>query len=266
MSYPPSYPPYGSDPQQPQQGGYGDPYGQPQYGQQPQYGSPYGQQPQSGPPYGQQPQPQSGPAYGQQPGYDPYGQPPQSGPPQYGQPGYGQPQYGQYPGAGAYPPAPPPKKSRTGLIIGLVGGGLVLLLCLGVGAFFVLPKLAGGDDKTPAGARAAAQHGLDLAKSGDYGGFYDMFDNAYHRSISRSDFVTLANCVKLSDMVSKANLTIVSATVTGNTARVSTSSTTGSDHIDLVYEDNHWHFKSSGSGSTSSSDIASAMRELCGNK
>src|SRR3954467_5793939 len=184
MSYPPSYPPYGSDPQQP--GGYGDPYGQPQYGQQP------GQQPQYGSPYGQPPQ--SGPPYGQQPGYDPYGQPPQSGPPQsgppqygqpqsgapygqpgYGQPQYGQPQYGQYPGAGAYPPAPPPKKSRTGLIIGLVGGGLVLLLCLGVGAFLVLPKLAGGDDRTPAGARAAAQHGFDLAKSGDYGAFYDMF-------------------------------------------------------------------------------------------
>src|SRR5205807_1296381 len=109
------------------------------------------------------------------------GVPSMSYPPSY-------PPYGSDPGAGAYPSAPP-KKSRTGLIIGLVAGGFVLLLCLGIGAFVVLPKLAGGDDKTPAGARAAAQHGLDLARSGDYGGFYEMYDAAFRASISRSDFV-----------------------------------------------------------------------------
>src|SRR5438477_4469579 len=104
-----SYPPYGSDPSQ-QPGGYpGDPYGQQsQYGQ-PQYGPPA---PQYGPP-------------------DPYAQPgPYGGsyvaqPGSYGgaQPGsYGAqppPQYGQFPGGPAFPPAPPPRKSRTRLIIGL---------------------------------------------------------------------------------------------------------------------------------------------------
>jgi hypothetical protein len=86
-----------SGPQDPQQGGEG----QPPFGQSPQ-GGPQGQ-----PPYGQQPgqeyaQPQYGqPQYGQQPGQQ-YGQPqygqPQYGQPQYGQPEYGQPPYGQQPG------------------------------------------------------------------------------------------------------------------------------------------------------------------------
>jgi hypothetical protein len=164
-----------------------------------------------------------------------------------------------------YPPAPPPKKSRTGLIIGLVAGGVVLLLCLGVGAFLVLPKLAGGDEKTAAGAQAAAQHGLDLVRSGDYGGFYDMYDSATRASITRSEFVTLANCAKMSDLVSKNHVVIGTATVTGNSARVSTTSSTGSGHLDLVYQSNHWRFTSSG-GTASSSDIATAMRTLCGTK
>src|SRR5690242_15486259 len=116
-----SYPPYGSDPPQ-QPGGYpGDPYGQPQYGQ-PQYGQPG--------------------SYG-----------PPAPPPQYGQ-------YGQYPGGPAFPPPPtPPRKSRTGLIIGLVVGGVALLLCLGIGALVVIPAISTGD-KTPAGAKAAAQHSI----------------------------------------------------------------------------------------------------------
>lgn len=83
------------------------PYGQPQYGQQPGFGQPpgYGQ-----PQYGQ-------PQYGQQP------------PPPYGQQPYGQPPYGQQ-GYGA------PKKSRTGLILGL--GGLVLVVAVGLVLLFTL--------------------------------------------------------------------------------------------------------------------------------
>lgn len=67
---------------QPQYGGYGQPYGQQGYGQQPQG---YGQQAYGQPGYGQQPQ-----GYGQQAQYgqqgQPYGQQPQG----YGQQGYGQ--------------------------------------------------------------------------------------------------------------------------------------------------------------------------------
>src|SRR3954454_4240969 len=99
-------PPYGN-----QQGsGSGPQYGPP--------GQPYGQ-----PPYGQQPYPQPAaqpaPAYGQ-----PYGQQP-----------YGAPQYGAPPGYGV-PYAAPPKKSRTGLLIGLIG--LLVLAAVAVLLFLLL--------------------------------------------------------------------------------------------------------------------------------
>lgn len=112
-------PPYGQPGQQP-----GQPYGQPAqpgYGGRPGYGQPaqpaYGQ---PGPQYGQ-------PAYGQ-PAPPAYGQPaaPQYGG-QYGAPGYGQPSYGQ-----------PAKKSKTGLI-----AGLVALLVLAVVAVVLIVVLGG---------------------------------------------------------------------------------------------------------------------------
>ncbi|WP_198653441.1 hypothetical protein [Actinocorallia populi] len=81
--------PYGQQPQQPQQ-----PYGQPQ--------QPYGQQP-----YGQPAQP------GQ-----PYGQPT---PPPFGQPT--PPPFGQ---AGHHPA--PPKNNKTGLILALAGGAVVVVI------------------------------------------------------------------------------------------------------------------------------------------
>jgi len=148
MTYPPQQP-----------GGYGqqpDPYGQQPGGQQP-----YGQPQQGGQPYGQQPggwnqAPQSGgfPAAGQggypqqQPGGYPQQQSDQFGQQQYGQqPQYGQPgqqpgQYGQQPGGqfGGYG-AEPPKKKKTGLIVGiaiaavvLLGGGTGLVLWLTSGS------------------------------------------------------------------------------------------------------------------------------------
>jgi len=248
-----SYPPYGSDPSQ-QPGGYpGDPYGQqPQYGQ-PQYGPPA---PQYGPP---DPYAQPGPyggSYGAQPG-------------SYGgaQPGsYGAqppPQYGQFPGGPAFPPAPPPRKSRTGLIIGLVVGGVALLLCLGIGAFAVIPALSTGD-KTPAGAKAAAQHAIDLVKSGDYGGFYDMLDAASRGSISRSDFITLAGCIKMSDLAVKSHLVLGTATVTGDNARIDATSDTGPTQVDLVWESGRWHLHSEDTpGTGSSTDVSDALRTLC---
>jgi hypothetical protein len=119
MAYPPQQP--GFDPnQQPPQGqpGHGQ---QPGYGQQPQQPG-YGQQPQQ-PGYGQTPPP----GYGQQPQQPGYGQQPQ-------QPGYGQtppPGYGQQPGygpGGGLPPAP--KKSKTGLIVGVIAGALVLVVAV----------------------------------------------------------------------------------------------------------------------------------------
>ena len=118
---PPTNPPpgpYGHRPQPPQHGGSGQP---PQYGGGQQ--SPY----QSG---SGQPQHQSG-----APQASPYGG---GQPPQYG--GGQQPPHpgGPQPSPFGAPP-PPPKKKNTGLIIGLVGGGLVLVLiivgALGLGLF-----------------------------------------------------------------------------------------------------------------------------------
>jgi hypothetical protein len=143
-----------------------------------------------------------------------------------------------------------------------VAGGFVLLLCLGIGAFVVLPALS-GDEKNAAGAKAAAQHGIDLVRSGDYNGFYDLFDSTSRATISRSDFVTLATCIKLADTVVKYHLTVGSATVIGNTARVETASDTGRNHLDLRWEDSHWRFHytgNSGSSGTNSSD----PQALCG--
>jgi hypothetical protein len=97
-------------------------YGGPQPPQQP-----YGQQPQ--PPYGQQPYGQPGQPYGPQTP-PPFGQTPppfgQQAPPPFGQ---GQP---------GYPPNP--HRSKTGLILGLAGAGVVVLILVVV----LVVSLSGG--------------------------------------------------------------------------------------------------------------------------
>ena len=102
------------------------------YPQQQGYGAP--QQPAPQQPYGQQPY--GAPA--QQPGQQPYGAPAQQ---PYGAPQqpYGGPQYGA--------PAGGSGRSKTGLILGLVGG-LVLLIVLvcGVGGFVWPGFFSGGND------------------------------------------------------------------------------------------------------------------------
>ncbi|MFI5957885.1 hypothetical protein [Cryptosporangium sp. NPDC051539] len=153
----------GSPYNQPQSGspynqpGSGDPYGQPgsgaPYGQ-PGSGDPYGQ-PGSGGPYGQ---PASGVPYGQPPANptaplppgDPYANPsagaygnPSAG--AYGADPYAAPAdpYGNPAGAygapgGGYPPPAPPKKSKTGWIVGgIVGVVVVIILVCSVGTWLV---------------------------------------------------------------------------------------------------------------------------------
>ncbi len=143
----------GQQPQYPQQG-------QPPYGQPPQYGTPQ-QPPQYGAP---QPPPQYGapqqPGYGapQQPGY---GQPQQ---PQYGYPPQqpAQPQYGvpQQAGYGGYPPAPPAKKGKGGLVIGLVIGALVL-----GGGGFAIWKATGSSGGSGAGSSTAGKYKVSAPQS-----------------------------------------------------------------------------------------------------
>ncbi|MFJ7210308.1 hypothetical protein [Amycolatopsis sp. NPDC098790] len=101
------------------------------------------------PPYGQG-QPgygQQGP-YPQQPGYPPPGYQPQ------GYPGYG-------PGYGA-PMPPPPKKKRTGLILGIVGAVVVLLgagipLSIFASDYFASTGAAPSSSPVPAECQVSAQ-------------------------------------------------------------------------------------------------------------
>lgn len=100
----------------------------PSYGETPSYG-----QAASAPSYGQ-------PAGQEQPSWQQYGDAQQ---PTYGQPQYGQPgdattanQWNQY---GAQP-----KKNRTGLIIGIAAGALVLVLGLVIGGGFLVTNLISG--------------------------------------------------------------------------------------------------------------------------
>ncbi|MFD5545497.1 hypothetical protein ACFWJQ_02040 [Streptomyces goshikiensis] len=96
-------------------------YNQPgPYGQQP---GPYGQQPP--PPPGGAPNPYGQPGYPQQPGVPPQGYPQQ--PPA---PGYGYPQQPPY---GGMPPQQPPKKSKAGVVIGVI---VAVAVVAGAGWYF----------------------------------------------------------------------------------------------------------------------------------
>src|SRR5438034_1225684 len=81
-------------------------------------------------------------------------------------------------------------------------------------------------------------------------------------SISRSDFITLAGCVKMSDLAKKSHLVLGAATVTGDTARVEATSDTGATHVDLVWESGHWHMHSEDTTPGTSTDVSDALRTL----
>ncbi|MEV7553859.1 Twin-arginine translocation protein TatA [Amycolatopsis sp. NPDC089917] len=159
MTYPPQPgQPYGQDPQGQQPGGWDQTqqYGQPQqYGQQPQQGWDQTQQ------YQQQPQQQGWDQtqqYPQQPqqGWDPNAQ-----------------QQGWDPNNPGYPqgyggPPTPPKKSKTGLIIGIVIG-VVVLIAFGVTGFvapgFLLSKDEGNNTAAPPPSSAPEQAPTSAPKS-----------------------------------------------------------------------------------------------------
>ncbi|MCX4845244.1 hypothetical protein [Streptomyces sp. NBC_00893] len=134
-----------SMPPQPPQGPYGPP--QPQ--------GPYGP-PQSQGPYGP---PQSQPPYGAHPQQPPYGPPQQQLPPQgaWGQPGVP----GQ-PGNPGWPGAQPPKKKRTGLVVGITVAVLAVVGGLGYTVFKVMDigKSVAGSAFPPAEYRLTAEQKL----------------------------------------------------------------------------------------------------------
>ncbi|MFD9544430.1 hypothetical protein [Streptomyces sp. NPDC060022] len=126
-------------PPQPPQGPYGPP--QPQQ-------NPYGQQP-PGSAFPQQP------GYGYPPQQPAYGHPPQQ---QQGAPGpWGQPQHVTQPGMPGWQPQPPRRK-RTGLIVGIVAGSLVGVLAIVFGVYKLVGK--GADAVFP-----EATHKLVVEKS-----------------------------------------------------------------------------------------------------
>jgi hypothetical protein len=109
-------------------GGYGAAGSPSQWGP-PSYGGPWPAQEHGPPAYGP-------PAYGP-PGYGQYAPP--SYPMAYGPPSTGTPPaYGPPTSPYPYAPVPPPRRSRTGLIIGVVVGVVVVLAtCVGAGVYFV---------------------------------------------------------------------------------------------------------------------------------
>ncbi|HEX3731942.1 MAG TPA: hypothetical protein VHU91_03335 [Mycobacteriales bacterium] len=123
-------------------------------------------------PYPGQPDPNAQPGYGQQPyGQQGYGQQGYGQQQPYGQQGYGQQGYGQQPyGQQGYGGYTPPKK-KTGLIVGIAIGAVVLLLGIGVGGFFLF---SGGSDsvdnqpKDPANAsKYVVEHFYNALKDKD---------------------------------------------------------------------------------------------------
>jgi protein-disulfide isomerase len=123
---------------------------------------PYGG-PQGPPPYAGAQPPQGPPPYGAPPGSPAYG-PPQGGPPY----------------AGSWPRNGPPAaaRNRTGLIVGLVAGGLVVLVCIAVTAFLVVRDDAGGEPVLPGVMASAAGDGtVTMAKPGVVGPVVDVYED-----------------------------------------------------------------------------------------
>lgn len=161
-------------PYSPPQTGYGaNPYGAPQQGATP--SNPYQQPAQDA--YGNYGQPAQPSNYGQ-PVPPNYGYPPtQEQPPNYGypppqgqsaQPNYGYPQGGYVPpvvpGAYGAVPAAPKKRSRVGLIIGIVLGAL-LLVCIGVGILVAVIANQAGKTITSTATKVAGTTGAPSGKS-----------------------------------------------------------------------------------------------------
>ncbi|WP_328950499.1 hypothetical protein OG778_24060 [Streptomyces sp. NBC_00184] len=135
MTMPPPQPPqgpYGAP--QPPQGPYGAPQGP--------YGPP--QQPQQNHPYAQQPVP------GQQ---QPYGYP--QAPQPWGAPALGAP---------GWPGMPPPRRNRTGLIVGITLGGLVVAGCAAFGVARLVDEVDKAGGIPSAGEFPAAEYRLTVPK------------------------------------------------------------------------------------------------------
>ncbi|MFO0590017.1 MAG: hypothetical protein U0441_20915 [Polyangiaceae bacterium] len=212
---PPNQPPWPPGQGQPPQGGPPQqaypPQQQPGYPPQQQPGFAPQQQP------GYPPQQQPGFAPQQQPGYPPqqqqgFGQPPQQGfgqPPQQGfgppQQGFGPPQQGFGPpqqGFGPGQAAPP--KSKTGLLIGIGVGAVLLLGTCGIGGYMY--KVSADEERTRTLSRLCDE-ATDMLREGRSGGddetFKLMLQNALSACSSACDGQDQPSCRKLDDHLTK---------------------------------------------------------------
>lgn len=158
-----------------------------------------------------------------------YGPPPQGGqsaygdapPPPYGAPappapgGYGA--YGAPTGPGG---TPPKKKRRTGLIIGLIAGGVVVLLALAIGLIAIL---AGGGDKPSATVKTYLQALSDgnATKALDQGG-----------KPSDTTFLTDAALKTQQGVAKISNIDVSDGYSSGNRARVTATYKFGNKQAD----------------------------------
>ncbi|TQS44190.1 hypothetical protein [Cryptosporangium phraense] len=197
--------------------GYGDPYAQPG-SYQPAYDPTTGQPlPPGQVPPGQVPPGQVPPGSPLTPGYD-YNQPqypqqptsgypgaPTSGYPGYQQPAYPQPGYQQpaYPQPGyGYPPVPPPKKSNTGLILGIVAGVVVLLVVV---VSLGLWAISGDDPPTPKPTIAAPSPSVSTSPSPSDPPLLSQFKDPDLRDFARHGTATATTCEVVTSTIPGAN-------------------------------------------------------------
>ena len=157
--------------------------------------------------------------------FPPPGQPPY-GPPPYGQPQYGQPHYG---------PAAP--KSRRGLKIGLVIGGIVLLLCCGAAGVggFVLYKLGTSPE-------AAADQWLDAVRTRDFPAAYDLLCAPWRNRMTPAEFSGMFDGANALDGYEIAGLGRTADTRSEVRVRITLANGRGPKDgvLDLVRESDGW--------------------------
>ena len=227
----------------------------PGYGQQPPYGQPgFGQQqPQGQPGSGQQP-PYGQPGFGQPQGQQPQGQPGYGQQPPYGQQGFGPQGYGQPYGA-------PPKKSKTGLIVGIAVVAVVVV----VGVVLLTTGVFSSSSDSGSTPAAAVRTVLNAAKDNDR--------NAAKGSLCKADLAAAA----INDPTSDADLksySIGKTTIHGDKATVQVTGTSNEGKTDTagfptVKENGSWKVcltdgitggsSSSGSSSGGGAAVASAV-------
>ncbi|THA73438.1 hypothetical protein E6R60_24445 [Streptomyces sp. A0642] len=114
-------------------------------------------------PYGAPQGPYGPPQHQPQPQHPPYAQQPAPGQPPYGYPQAPQPWGAPAPGTPGFPGKPPPRRKRTGLIVGITVGAMVVAGALAFGISRLMDEAKGGGIPS-AGGFPAAEYRLTVPK------------------------------------------------------------------------------------------------------